>query len=488
MKAKSFLSFLLLFALLAVWSAFPVSAEEEKPQGKYELTATFKSNKKQIAHRWYESMDELWNNLGPVASSDRHTEIKMYANWDISEEKELSHYSCDVTLDLNGHNIIRHTDNNKQVKNGGIFRISSNAHLTIIDSDPDSEGYDGIKGSVITGGASTNGGGAFTVTDSAKLTLAGGTIYKCTTNEYGGAVMLKGSSEKHPSLDMKDSRVYFCQTTGALSNCHGGAIYADKADVTISDAQFDSCYSEDNGGAIYMNSGSLNIKNSKFVSNHCLDYGGAIFISGGSLRISFGRFSSNEAKKDGGALYVDADDGSRIRDSVFNKNKSYGNGGAIYVNDIGAFLIDTDVIANSAAGYGGGIYVDSRYDIGVKGLVRIYNNSGKDERNNLTLQDGFATRAYLSDGGLYEGSKIGLSSTSLNVKYADDISVYQEEYFFPEQGYLTRYHPYQREAPVYSSVFSNGGYTWLVIGIVLLVLCGAVTYAVLTKKKKTKEE
>ena len=78
MKAKKLLSFLLLLSLFALWPAFSASADENAPEGNFELTATFKTNNVQITHEWYDSMDELWNELGPVAASDRYTEIKMH--------------------------------------------------------------------------------------------------------------------------------------------------------------------------------------------------------------------------------------------------------------------------------------------------------------------------------------------------------------------------------------------------------------------------
>lgn len=495
MKTKTLFPVVLLLAFLTVLTAFPVSAEDE-PQGKYELTATFITTGQQITHRWYDNLDDLWSNIGPVAASDRTTEIKLHANWDIYEEKTLSIEHCNVYIDLNGHSIIRHTDNNKQVRNGGVFVLDLGARLTILDSDPASAGYDGIRGGVITGGASTNSGGAFTVKDKSELTITGGTIYKCTTNEHGGAVMLTGGS-KQPTFEMTGGRIYACQSVSAFFNCHGGAIYADKANVSLSNCIIDSCYSEDNGGAVYLNSGSLRVDNVRFTSNHCLDFGGAIFLSGGSLRVSRSRFSNNEAKRDGGAVYVDANDGAHFRDCVFNRNISYGRGGAIYVNGDRTFIVDTDVIANSAAGYGGGVYVNANYStcyIGVKGLVRIYNNSGKNHRDNLTLADGVTASAYLTSGGLYEGSKIGLSSTGQNVKYADEISRYQLEtlrcFFSDTDGSLEIYNwsDYEREAPMLASVFSDGENIRLIIGLLLLTVCCAAAYTVMIKKKKAKEE
>ena len=481
MKIKSVLIFPLLFALLASCLTFPASAEE---RGYKLVTYDVDYPDRVRFEKVYDNAEDLWDAAIADVIGNSKNQIILYQDWDLYEEKKVEVNGPVISIDLNGHSIIRHTDNGGQVRNGGVFRVIGNARLEIRDSDPNSAGYDGIRGGVITGGSSTNGGGAFTVTDTARVTVTGGTVYKCTTNEHGGAVLLKGSSDATPCFEMNGGRIYFCQTTGASANSHGGAIYSDQGDVLLGGGVIDSCYSEDNGGAIYMNSGTLSAENVRFTGNHCLDYGGAVFISGGSLRVSRCRFSSNEAKKDGGAVYVDADDGSQFRDCIFNKNKSFGAGGAIYVNDDRTFLIDTDVIANSAAGYGGGIYVDSMDDVGVKGLVRIYNNSGKNGRDNLTLQNGFATRAYLSDGGLYEGSRIGLSSTGTNVRYADDISVYQAGYFFSDRGELTMEKTYERDASMLASVFTDGGYIWIVVGAALLLLCGAAAYAAVAKKRQ----
>ena len=122
MKAKAFFSYLLLFALLASCPALSASAEEA---GRYEMTcsATNTGFKVQLRHQWYDSMDQLWSELDPTPGPFRLTEIKLYADWDVYEEKTLDIYNCRVVLDLNGHSIIRHTNNDRQVSNGGVFRI-----------------------------------------------------------------------------------------------------------------------------------------------------------------------------------------------------------------------------------------------------------------------------------------------------------------------------------------------------------------------------
>ena len=99
MKTKTLFPVVLLLAFLTVLTAFPASAEDA-PQGKYELTATFITTGQQITHEWYDNLDDLWSNIGPVAASDRTTEIKLHANWDIYEEKTLSIEHCNVYIDL----------------------------------------------------------------------------------------------------------------------------------------------------------------------------------------------------------------------------------------------------------------------------------------------------------------------------------------------------------------------------------------------------
>jgi hypothetical protein len=227
------------------------------------------------------------------------------------------------------------------------------------------------------------------------------------------------------------------------------------------------------------------------VGNHCQDYGGAIYMDQGGLKMYDSRVHGCEAKDDGGAIYDNSSNGMRLCDCIFYKNKSRGNGGALYINDKNAQFINIDVVANSAEGYGGGVYVDSRYDIALKGLLHIENNSGKDGRNNLTLQDGNASRALIMNGGLYEGSHIGLSSTSSGVMYSQSISETQMRYFFDDLGSLwLRDTTSRKAAPFISSVFDEGAAGGVALGLGMAAIAGIVVYVLLTKRdqrKKAKE-
>lgn len=435
----------------------------------------------------YDEPEQAWNAACTLARSGKNACMVLGKNWEHDSFYEAVSGGS-VTVDLNGYAIIRNR-NGKQTKNGYIFHIGKGARLIINDSDPDSEGYDGISGGVITGGANTNGAGAIQVEAGGELTINAGTIYKCTTSEHGGAILLNGDSKAKAKLSMNGGRIYFCQTVDAWTNCHGGAVYADRGEVLINNSKIDSCYSEDNGGAVYLNDGDFTIKNSLIIGNHCGDHGGGIYVGGGRMNVINTRFSSNEAKN-GGGLYVDyssQNDYTKIRKCIFYKNKANNDGGGIYVNDDRCHLLDTDITYNTAGGSGGGVYVDSRYDLNIKGLMRVYSNQGKNDQDNITLQSGTVTTAYLYSGGLYEGSRVGIGSTGKNVKLGEGISTYQlERYYFADSGSLSSGDTSRQETPFYASAFGDG--SLLVIGISSVIILVSVIAMVVVRLRKRKEE
>ena len=431
---------------------------------------------------------EAWNIAYRAAESgDKKAEIVFGCDWTHDLDLGLA-AGQDLTLDLNGHTILR-TRGGKQIDNGFIFHVFDGTRLTVRDSDPGSAGYDGIKGGVIAGGACKNGGGCIQIEAGGTCVIEGGTIYQCTTNDHGGAVKLAGASDKVTTLLMTGGAVNNCQTVYARANTHGGAVYSDHGTVYMENAELDSCFAEDNGGAVYMNSGNLYIKNTVFSGNRCRDFGGAVFIDGGGLRLEDCVFASNSAEDDGGAVYIDHGKGNDIRGCVFSGNRADGKGGAICVNDDRVFLLDTKITENTAGGYGGGVYVDSLCDINLKGLMRICDNSGKNSRNNLTLQEGTASTAYLSDGGLTEGSLVSLSSTGSGaVRLAQDVSAYQQSrYLRADYGSLALRDTEERDASMLASVLGDGK-GWACVAVGVAVIGASVALGVRHKKKAGRKE
>ena len=227
------------------------------------------------------------------------------------------------------------------------------------------------------------------------------------------------------------------------------------------------------------------IEGSKFINNEADDDGGAIYIDRGNLRISGTVFEGNEADDDGGAIYINDEDGTFIRNCTFTRNVADDAAGGLYINDDLVFLVDCDFHDNIADGYGGGgIYVDSIHDISIQGVMKVYNNKGKKGRaDNLFLQHGKASKAYLYSGGLLDGSKIGIR-TNKSYTAIKNITQYEyEEFFFSDVGSFKKDNVKAAKEEVYlASVFADR--TMVVMGIMFLVVVIAATAGVIVQRKK----
>ena len=119
--------------------------------------------------------------------------------------------------------------------------------------------------------------------------------------------------------------------------------------------------------------------------------------------------------------------------------------------------------------------------------MRVYSNQGKNDQDNITLQSGTVTTAYLYSGGLYEGSRVGIGSTGKNVKLGEGISTYQlERYYFADSGSLSSGDTSRQETPFYASAFGDGSLR--VIGISSVIILVSVIAMVVVRLRKRKEE
>ena len=184
------------------------------------------SGEKRISKNEYSAPADAWSKAVNSAGSDKETVITLVGDWQSSEMYELGSEKH-ITIDLNGHYIKRDLNYDKKSK-GGLFSVKDKALLTIKDSSPESPGYDGIKGGVLTGGASSDTGGRFEITGKGKVIMNGGTIYDCITDEDGGAVRIADGE-----FTLTGGRIYHCQTIDSADNCEGGAIFLDKGTVRI---------------------------------------------------------------------------------------------------------------------------------------------------------------------------------------------------------------------------------------------------------------
>ena len=395
----------------------------------------------------------------------------------------------EVIIDLNGHYIKR--DRNHSAKRyGGVFNVQGGATLTIRDSHPNSKGYDGVKGGVITGGANSNGGGGITVQAEGNLVMEGGTIYDCRSDYDGGGVYVDTGSKK-TGFKMTGGRIYNCKTIESSDDCYGGGIFFGDGLLDLSGGMIDGCYSEDDGGAIYCRRGEVVLKDMMFSGNHSINRGGAIYIGlemakyEGTLLTATGcTFVNNESQEDGGAFFMrdsSKNTGAILFDRcVFRGNKAQEDGGAIVSFDDGMVLSNVEITENTAGGYGGGVFADSRYNINVKGVVIIKDNTCKADEAcaDLCLESGTSTTAYVNSLGLIKGSWIGIGSTSSkNICMSKKMTVYEMKYFHPYKGSVTSKNVEKMDAKmaVTASIFGSGkGIRVVLIGgsgmIVLIVL------------------
>lgn len=129
------------------------------------------------------------------------------------------------------------------------------------------------------------------------------------------------------------------------------------------------------GGAIY-NSGTMDIRSSEFAGN-ASSYGGAV-ASYGTGEIADSVFRANRAAQ-GGAIYSNG--GGNIANSVFEGNEA-NSGGAIYNRTEGLVVTNSSFTDNTAAGYGGALYVRAGMTIRADGDTAAFSgNTANGESN-----------------------------------------------------------------------------------------------------------
>ena len=419
---------------------------EAKALNGYSVVEVYDANNKLTKSETLLNPDSAWDKAVSYASDKNNVVLKLGSNYSHDRCLELSS-SKKLTVDLNGYYILR-TRNGDDVSNGGVFKVESGATLTVMDSRPESRCYDGIRGGVITGGCSSDDGAGFYVGKNASLYIEGGTVYNCYSTGDGGGIY---ASYEADTVSVKNARIFSCEADGTYSN--GGAMSILCKNCYISDSEIDCCWANNNAGAIQYKpdnttgNRSFILTDVVFSNNHCEDIAGALliddFTNKNETEISLTNcyFLSNRSDTDdGGAVYIDDNDetythATLFKNCCFNKNIAGDEGGAMFVNDNNAVVADCTFEENSSKNSGGAIYVDSYYDLGVKGSVIIRNNnSEKTRHNNLCLQEGAASTARLYSGGLYDDAYISVSTTDDETDFARNIVEYQQKYFHAENG------------------------------------------------------
>ena len=454
------------------------------------------SNNKLVKSEKHEKAESAWDAAVNYSNSYQRTEVLLGS--DFSHDRQLKiPNGKNITLDLNGHYVCR-TRNGSKKDDGEVFYVGENAAFTVLDSNPDSKGYDGVEGGVIAGGASGNGAGGVHVSNNATFNMFGGTIYKCITDEDGGGIYLKSNSK----LNMKDCRIYFCQTIDSFDECCGGGIYASKVPCTINleNVTFQDCYSEDDGGAICINdyddkaTVNCTIKDCIFIGNRCENFGGAVYIFGYNTKSTYKiincAFRNNKCGDNGGGIYINGGGikGQKpilVEGCILNSNRAGDYGSGLFAGRNGVVIMDS-TIRNNYAGSSGAVYVEEPHTISLAGKVIIKDNTAEYNGANLNLDDTNNSEkdTLFASAGLSEGSEVYFyRGDRSGVPVAKNIPEYQMKFFHPEHGTMEFVSEKEVDTPVVTaSLFSNG--SALILGILGAAAAAAVIIAVIVKKRK----
>ena len=209
---------------------------------------------------------------------------------------------------------------------------------------------------------------------------------RCCSITNGGAIYTAGSG----SLDILSSN--FINNSASAYSGHGGAIYFDGSNITVTNSTFISNTASAGGGGAIYSAGhytivslvnntfsqnkaaycgvldinefyhrNVNITGNTFMYNRATGLtsgnngGGVICIRNASMTISGNNFSHNSAIGDAGVIRVDESD-VVIEKSIFNNNTGGGNGGVFhtyfYPNQ---YTISHSTFTNNRAGDDGGV-------------------------------------------------------------------------------------------------------------------------------------
>ena len=321
-----------------------------------------------------------------------------------------------VTLDLNGHDIIM--NNSPRIC---YFNVSSGTTLTICDTSS----TDGDKQGRIRHGGGFYGGGVRVDGEGSKLILESGGISECEATCGGAVAVLHGASFEMNGGYIELSRTYG-QSKNNESAGNGNGVYVAKGTFTMNGGCIRGNNAGNteshNGGAVWvgeeavftMNGGKIGdrqILSSKYYGtqggeNISQGNGGAIYVGGGECYLNSGVIDSNTAngKLGGGAVFVGEGGTLEIKSEVqLLANRANENGGAIYIDRPKSCVINGVTIDGGTSGAnatrGGAIYVSSNttQDITVKDVVMkrltsadggaVYSEGGKLNLSNVTMSN-----------------------------------------------------------------------------------------------------
>ena len=253
----------------------------------------------------------------------------------------------------------------------GGFKLSGDAEAAVVTISGDKTQVT-VKNGTVTGGRNPQNGGGFaidnavvqlkalTITDNETVTV-GDNIY----GEAGGG----GIYASHANVSMQNVTVSENSVTGSRND--GGGILVRYGSLTMDGCHVEGNTAPDCGGGMILRHSELNAANS-FFENNTAPQGAGIYINDASgdaeegcsgkhdHLITNSTISGNKVPNSlnsmGGGMYVGATSNLTLRKSKLLKNDGAAQGGAIVAYSAGTIELDGVSISENTAQSGAGIY------------------------------------------------------------------------------------------------------------------------------------
>jgi len=430
----------------------------------------------------FTSFSDGWNASVSAAKTNKDAVLTLNSDWHADKNGSLGKGDgfkngallCNTknsfTLDLNGNTVDR-----------GLIAPTDDGAVIYVESD--FIVTDSAKTGVITGGANTGDGGGIVVKNGASFTLNGGTVLNCVSEESGGGIFSDGEKNK-VTVDggsLQSNRAY----SGS-----GGAIRCNDGNVILKNALLESNFADEIGGAVYMDDGNIKAYDSRFYGNRAVEKGGAVYVDGGTDSNIENCLFTHNTSEDGGACYIDSNDGTYLKNCRMLNNKASSEGGAVFSVSDKVFLVGGTYQKNTAGENGGGIYIDSMYDVNIAGKLIVSDNTVNKKDNDLCLQNGNFSTAYLYCGGLYDGSLVYLCSTDGDARLAvSDIDTYQyKNYIRFNSGFaqdrVESHNQSQAGISAEGSALGSGNVMMVALFSALVLVIAVIMIIIAIKRKK----
>ncbi len=279
------------------------------------------------------------------------------------------------------------SENHATSKGGGLYSSGCGIEL----SDVDFEGN----------ASEQHGGGAYIT--GASLLLDGGAITDNTAEQRGGGLLIVQGAANITGATFSGNAVTYTGSDDVTGL--GGALYADRISLTLSDSTFtgNSATSDGTavGGALFSSEVELDVDGVSFTGNTATA-GGAIDIelSTGDLKDitasenSTIYFAANTDSNDGGAARI-IDSTLSISNSTFSSNETWDDGGGLFLSgDLEVTLTDVTVTDNYGHNTGGGVMVAEGAAVVIDGSSFITENLSGSGGGIVAYNDGSSIEIY----------------------------------------------------------------------------------------------